>query len=1000
MKRGFCSLIFTFIFCFYAEAQEAAYLKEATKECSLSPDDISEYRISSDYKDARAGFRVIWIKQLHQGIDILGADMQLVISKEGKLIRQQCGFIKDVHDKCKTEKTTGPEEAIGYLLKSENINAAIPVLKEIGPNKWKAQIPSQLKGDVIIVREYFPLKDGSVSLAYTIRFSPKKKDGLWQIRIDAVNGKIIEKRNLQVSCRPQSHNSGTSASVPLQDAVQQASATLDGASYNVFPYPLNSPLDGPREIVTNPSDHSASPFGWHDVEGTVDTKTNGNNVSAYDDRDDDNTPDDYVEGGPELNFIFPFEPVGGQNPFNNRDASITNLFYWNNIIHDFLWHYGFDEVSGNFQYVNYTAQGSDRDAVNAEAFDGSGTNNANFATPPDGESPRMQMYLWSRRQSSFVHVNSPSAIDGDYNGIIASFGPSIFEPITADILVLEDGSSGDQGCSNAENDLTGKIAIIRPGGCSFVSKVSNAQEAGAVAAIVVGTSAELYSMYKESGDNLEIEIPSLMVTAQNGNQIIQRLNLGIVVNATLNIPDYFDSSFDAGVIAHEYGHGVSNRLTGGPFNTDCLYNDEQMGEGWSDFLCLLFTTTSSNNAIEPRAVGNYVEGYENDGPGIRNYPYSTDMSVNPVTYSYIINNSQSHSLGFVWCAMLWDLYWNMIAEYGYDDDLVHGNGGNNMATKLVMDGMRLQRCSPGFVDGRDAILEADQLNFGGVNSCLIWRTFARRGLGFSADQGDSDDATDGIEAFDIPPTCPTRESADFTFTAEAICPGNSVTFTDITVPASASRIWTFQGGNPATSVDSVATVAYQVPGNYDVSLSITNNDGTDEKLWTGLVKVVDISVSAYFTPSTTETSNDGEIYLIPDGGVAPYVANWESFPENHDLVIESLPTGAYTVSITDQTGCSFDTAVVISVTGINAIQSDPVSVYPNPVKDQLNISIAGNTIRSLSITDASGRLISVVPVNGRPETVKVGTAFLPPGIYFINVRLTSGVNSVKRLVKI
>jgi len=41
-----------------------------------------------------------------------------------------------------------------------------------------------------------------------------------------------------------------------------------------------------------------------------------------------------------------------------------------------------------------------------------------------------------------------------------------------------------------------------------------------------------------------------------------------------------DGDLDNGIIAHEYGHGISIRLTGGPSDSDCLNNSEQMGEGW------------------------------------------------------------------------------------------------------------------------------------------------------------------------------------------------------------------------------------------------------------------------------------------------------------------------------------------------------------------------------------------------------------------------------------
>ena len=65
--------------------------------------------------------------------------------------------------------------------------------------------------------------------------------------------------------------------------------------------------------------------------------------------------------------------------------------------------------------------GAESDPVLAEAQDGGGTDNANFATPRDGRSPRMQMYLWTGAGPTHnVHVNSPSA--ADYGAKPAEFG--------------------------------------------------------------------------------------------------------------------------------------------------------------------------------------------------------------------------------------------------------------------------------------------------------------------------------------------------------------------------------------------------------------------------------------------------------------------------------------------------------------------------------------------------------------------------------------------------
>jgi extracellular elastinolytic metalloproteinase len=216
-----------------------------------------------------------------------------------------------------------------------------------------------------------------------------------------------------------------------------------------------------------------------------------------------------------------------------------------------------------------------------------------------------------------------------------------------------------------------------------------------------------------------------------------------------------DSDLDLGVIAHEFGHGVSNRLTCGPSVSSGLNNAEQMGEGWSDFLSLALTVRSGQVGTTKRGIGNWLVGEDASGGGIRTYPYSTNMAVNPHTYNNIKTQSVNgktgvHYVGEVWCVMLWDLHWKMVEKYGYSTDLIYGSAGNNKAIELVMAGMKLQKCNPGFVDGRDAILQADTLLNGGANGDLIWSVFARRGLGLSASQGSSNSTSDGTQAFDVP----------------------------------------------------------------------------------------------------------------------------------------------------------------------------------------------------------------------------------------------------------
>jgi len=128
------------------------------------------------------------------------------------------------------------------------------------------------------------------------------------------------------------------------------------------------------------------------------------------------------------------------------------------------------------------------------------------------------------------------------------------------------------------------------------------------------------------------------------------------------------------------------------------------------------------------------------------------MTINPLTYNDIIGQGV-HATGEVWTLACWEMYWMMVDQYGFDADHYNGTGGNNMAVQLVMEGMKIQPCDPGFATGRDAILTADELLYNGANQCLIWSAFAKRGIGVDSDQVSPLSNTDGTEGFEPLATC-------------------------------------------------------------------------------------------------------------------------------------------------------------------------------------------------------------------------------------------------------
>ncbi|MCU0471007.1 MAG: M36 family metallopeptidase, partial [Arcicella sp.] len=111
--------------------------------------------------------------------------------------------------------------------------------------------------------------------------------------------------------------------------------------------------------------------------------------------------------------------------------------------------------------------------------------------------------------------------------------------------------------------------------------------------------------------------------------------------------------------------------------------------------------------------------------------------------------------------------------------------GNIAALKLVNEGLRLQPCSPSFVDARDAIFRADVLLFGGRYRCAIGKAFARRGLGVYASTGASSNdriVTEDFTPFSGPPlTSPTNLT---------ICSNDVFNYTATALPSETVFSWT------------------------------------------------------------------------------------------------------------------------------------------------------------------------------------------------------------------
>lgn len=743
----------------------------------------ADLRLSSAYADPN-GLEHIYVQQLHRGIPVYNHLATLAFAN-GRLATHAGNFLSakqlaNLPVAPALSAVGAVSRALLHVAPAATV-APAQLTEEGGPEARHTFAGTGVaRRDIVASLTWAVDEAGRPHLAWNVNVELLSSPDWWNIRVDAATGTIIGQDNWTV----QETASARHATATRLAAARQRSATralpppppnTTTASFAVVGFPRENPGTLGFQTETDPwlkagANNNATTHGWN-FDGTTNyATTRGNNVSAYDDVANTNAPGSFATSttaAPALSFLYTPDFTASPGTPANRNAAIVNLFYWNNIVHDLTYQYGFTEAAGNYQADNLGRGGTGNDYVKAEAQDGGGTNNANFSAPPDGVSGRMQMYLWSPVVPAYtIQVSAPATIAGSYTAVESGFSTAnklaTLGPIAGQLGLFTDAGSSpvtSLACgAHGGSPLTGKIALLYRGTCNFAVKVKNAQLAGAIAAIVVNNAPGAPSVM--GGTDNTVTIPAVMVSQNDGALLAAQVANGVQV--TLPRPPapgpMLDGDLDNGVVVHEYGHGVSIRLTGGPANSSCLSNAEQGGEGWSDYLALMtttdWTTAQLTDGPNPRPVGTYAAGQASTGSGIRRYPYSTALTVNPLTYANVATNTEVHAIGEIWCAALWDMTWGIIQQRGrIEPNLFNGaaNGGNNIALQLVMQGMKLQPCQPGFLDARDAILAADSLLYQGQYHTAIWSAFARRGMGASAVQGSSGSAADQTAAFDMPP---------------------------------------------------------------------------------------------------------------------------------------------------------------------------------------------------------------------------------------------------------
>ncbi|KAJ3363223.1 Fungalysin/Thermolysin Extracellular metalloproteinase 5 [Allomyces arbusculus] len=552
--------------------------------------------VVKDVVPTSSGVTAVYARQIVNGLEVVNGDININV-KDGKIISYGDRFYRGARP---AKPPVGSQESLIATGKSP-ADAFQSFATYIGAKPAKVDVkpvppregagpdaPKEYTIDTDIAEQPVPVKyayvqDGN-NLKLVYSYQVKQANNWYHAHVNAQSGAVEA----------------------VNDWVADASAR-----YSVLPIGTENPEKGPIEIVDGSTavKSNASPQGWHADASQSFTDTRGNNILAQPNTKAGNTK--RPDGGSALDFTA-YKPDFSKPAEQYTDAATVQLFYMLNTAHDLSYQYGFDEVSGNFQTSNFNKGGKGNDPVQAYAQDRSGTDNANFATPPDGQKPTTRQFIFTQTKPTR---------DGVY-------------------------------------DLT---------------------------------------------------IPF-----------------------------------------HEYMHGITNRLTGGPSNTDCLWGGESggMGEGWGDVFGMVantFKADSDRNAAW--GLGAYVLG---NTAGIRTYPYSSNTQTCPNLYSYLSkpDYDEVHMAGEIWASMLIEVYFNFVDELGYGDLFSASTSkGNSLFLRILFDALKIQPCNPTFVEARDALISAEQQLTKGAYKCLIWKGFAKRGLGSKAVKAKY------VDSFDLPAEC-------------------------------------------------------------------------------------------------------------------------------------------------------------------------------------------------------------------------------------------------------
>lgn len=428
-------------------ATAKTFLKRHADLFRLRAAEVEALTVAREYRTEHNGLTHLTLQQQISGIDIFQGDYALHLDRAGQIIAASGELFPEATPAATlTRPTLTADEALRRAAKYADTEIA-GALKLKTPARGKEQslrfaneAGARAFGHEVEARlVYFPVAADQMRLAWEFTLWMAATPDVYLTIVDAEQGYLLYRHNLTQHCFEEGVSSSAFRRVssvinPLspKGGTTNLAANVEALTAQAGPRGLVYLKESPRPNMPQSSNapatverqemaFQAAPFNGVTIfqpsdphynwwAGQPSTGLVSNNTDTYLDRDANNRADEPRVNIADGNFSFAVDLSQAPTTENNQKAAQANLFYWVNRYHDILYQFGFNEAAGNFQTNNFGLGGQGNDAVQAEAQDGSGTNNANFSTPRDGSSGRMQMFLWT---------SANPQLDGDFDqGII------------------------------------------------------------------------------------------------------------------------------------------------------------------------------------------------------------------------------------------------------------------------------------------------------------------------------------------------------------------------------------------------------------------------------------------------------------------------------------------------------------------------------------------------------------------------------------------------------